>query len=455
MTATTDFDIHAKQDLAGVEKKWEQFQDENDISKIEDIDERILKEEIEKDLGFVSKMTVQEYTLFQKWQEVQRKYPTTETHGLFGTQKVLDDAVNNKIGNVRNNIWIPESPEDYEKLEPVLEFTDDHEIIEKGGQLGAKTENKRGKTTKLNNKSETWNTLRTFLSTMKNNSNIGRQLFFNVKDNKSDKHLGVICISGDFMDLTPRDSAIGWDRQSKTFGGMINHTAIGSSIVPTQPLGYSYTGGKLLAYLCLSDIVQNLWKEKYGDHLVGVTTTSLYGKSKTNTLSQYDGLKYWKKMGFTMGSVSYEPQLNTKNLIKQWLKKNHTRKYFEWYEATRANGQPLKRDHKNRSYMFTYSRLGIPKEYIKTDHARGIYFARLYNNTYEFLRGEVKEDQLDKRFDNSTEALVNVWKNKHAKNRVKNLLATNRFSYDSHFYDDLIYLDWEQCKEKYLNQVGR
>ena len=79
MTATTDFDIHAKQDLAGVEKKWEQFQDENDISKLEDVDERILKEEIEKDLGFVSKMTVQEYTLFQKWQEVQRKYPTTES----------------------------------------------------------------------------------------------------------------------------------------------------------------------------------------------------------------------------------------------------------------------------------------------------------------------------------------------------------------------------------------
>jgi hypothetical protein len=156
-----------------------------------------------------------------------------------------------------------------------------------------------------------------------------------------------------------------------------------------------------------------------------------------------------------MGSVSYEPQANTKKLIKQWLKKNHTRKYFEWYEATRANGQPLKRDHKNRSYMFTYSRLGIPKEYIKTDHARGIYFARLYNNSYEFLRGEVKEDQLDKRFDNSTEALVNVWKNKHVKNRVKNLLATDRFTYDSHFYDDLIYLDWEQCKEKYLNQVGR
>ncbi len=158
MTATTDFDIHAKQDLAGVEKKWEQFQDENDISKIEDIDEKILKEEIEKDLGFVSQMTVQEYTLFQKWQEVQRKYPTTESSTVFGVQKVLDQEVKKKIDKVRNNIWIPESPEDYEKLEPVLEFTDDHEIIEKGGQLGGKTEVKRDKT-----KSETWNTLRTFL----------------------------------------------------------------------------------------------------------------------------------------------------------------------------------------------------------------------------------------------------------------------------------------------------
>ena len=439
-----DFDIHAKQDLEGVEKKWQQFQDENDISNLEDIDEKVLKEAIEKDLGYVSKMTVQEYTLFQKWQEVHRKYPTAETTTLYGTERLLKShEQKHQIESVRKNIWIPESPEDYDKLEPVLEFTDDS------------TKNFKGKAVRTQQLSENWNTLRTFLSTMKNNSNIGRQLFFNVNDNRSGKHLGVICISGDFMDLTPRDSAIGWDRQSKTFGGMINHTAIGSSIVPTQPLGYSYTGGKLLAYLCLSDDVQRIWQEKYGDKLVGVTTTSLYGKAKANTLSQYDGLKYWKRMGFTMGSVSYEPQPETKKLIKQWLKKNHTRKYFEWYEATRANGQPLKRDHKNRSYMFTYSKMGIEKSLIKTDHARGIYFARLYENTYEYLRGEVKDDGLISRFDSSTEALVKVWKDKHASKRIKNLLATDRFSKESHFYDDLIYLDWEQCKEKYLNQVGR
>ena len=65
-------------------------------------------------------------------------------------------------------------------------------------------------------------------------------------------------------------------------------------------------GGKLLALMCLSDEVQYQWRRQYGDVLVGVTTTSLYGKNKAGGLSQYDGLKHWKKMGFSSGSVSYE-----------------------------------------------------------------------------------------------------------------------------------------------------
>ena len=434
-----------------VEDQYKTWCDSNDISKVEDIDQRELKEAIEKDLAFVSKMTVQEYTLYEKWIEVHEKYKTAPTNSAFDDRPALVDPTQESfIKSVKNNIWIPESPDDIEELEPVLEFTDDHEIIEKGGQLGAKTEIKRDKS-----KPETWNTLRTFLSTMKNNSNIGRQMFFIVKDNKSGKYLGVICISGDFMDLTPRDNYIGWDRDIKTFKGKINHTAIGSSIVPTQPLGYSFTGGKLLAYLCLSDDVQRLWKEKYGDTLVGVTTTSLYGKAKANTLSQYDGLKYWKRMGFTTGSVSFQPSRPTRNMIWQWLKKNHTRKYWEWHEAKRPNGQPLKRDHKNRSLNFTYSKLDIPKDYIRTEHQRGIYFTTLYNNTNDFLCGKIEEKDLVKRFDTSTEALVEVWKNKHARKRVKSLVEQNRYSKDSHFYDDLIYMDWPQTKDRFLNQVGR
>ena len=66
-----------------------------------------------------------------------------------------------------------------------------------------------------------------------------------------------------------------------------------------------------------------------------------------------------------------------------------------------------------------------------------------------------KKKILVKRFDTSTEALVEVWKNKHARKRVKSLVEQKRYSTDSHFYDNLIYMNWEECKKEFLGQVGR
>jgi len=189
--------------------------------------------------------------------------------------------------------------------------------------------------------------------------------------------------------------------------------------------------------------------------LAGVTTTSLYGKTKANGLSQYDNLDYWKPMGFTSGSVSFEPEKQTRYQVREWLKTNHTRKYFEWYAAKKESGQPHKRDHKNRSLNFTYSQLNIPKELIRTEHARGIYFSPLYDNTNEYLRGEIKDDALIKSFDTSVEHLTQVWRDKHAKGRIGFLKKKNKVSTETLFYDDLIYLSWEETKDKYLSQIGR
>ena len=436
-----------------IETQWKKWQDENPASSFMDIDDGELKERTIRDLTYVSQMDVKEYTLYQKWCEVHEKYPTVVNQTLFGEEvQLLDPKQQIIVDSVKNNIWVPNSYEDYLNLQPVLEYTDDSSIMSAKGIDGSdiQIDNKRSKQLP-----EKWNTARNFISTMKNNSNIGRNLNFFVKDAKSSKYLGVICISSDFLDLTPRDSVIGWPRELKTQGGMINHTAIGSTIVPFQPLGYNYVGGKLLALLCLSDEVQNLWKKQYGDTLIGVTTTSLYGKTKLNGLSQYDNLDHWQKMGFTAGSVSFEPGRDTRYLIREWLKAKHSRKYFEWYVAKKPSGQPHKRDHKNRSLGFTYTKLGVPKEIIRTDHARGIYFSPLYNNSYEFLRGEIKEDALVKSFDTSYESLVDIWKNKHAKGRIKQLVKKDTVSYESLFYDDLIYMTWEETKAKYLSQVGR
>jgi len=412
-----------------VEKQWQAWQEKNPV--IEHIDTDELKSKLIEDLTYASQMDVKEYTLYQKWCEVKERYPVQNVSTLWGDElQMVNKNQKEIIDEVKTNFWMPKNPDDYENLKPKL--------VLHNGPLA-----------------ETWNAIRTFSSTMKNNSNIGRNLFYAVVDEVTGNYLGVICISSDFLDLTPRDTAIGWSRDVKTQQGMINHTAIGSTIVPLQPLGYNYMGGKLLALLCLADTVQNDWKKQYGDTLVGVTTTSLYGKTKAGGLSQYDGLTHWNAMGFSSGSVAFEPKRSTANMVYNWIKENHTRKYFEWWEAKNTQGLPLKRDHKNRSLNFAYPKLGIPKELIRTAHQRGIYFSPLYNNTNEYLRKEIGEDALVKSFDTSEEALTTIWKTKYAKGRIRQLQKKNMVSYENLFYDDLIYLTWEETKAKYLPQVGR
>ena len=414
-----------------VEKQWSEWSEANPPETFTHVDTSELTEKLITDLTYASQMDVREYTLYQKWLEVKERYPVQDVSTLFGqeTQMVYPEQ-EELIKKVKSNFWVPKDPDDFANLKPVMKLHN--------GDLA-----------------ETWNAIRTFSSTMKNNSNIGRNLFYTVEDEVTGKYLGVICISSDFLDLTPRDKAIGWDRDVKTQQGMINHTAIGSTIVPLQPLGYNYMGGKLLALLCLADTVQKDWKERYGDVLVGVTTTSLYGNTKAGGLSQYDGLEYWNKMGFSSGSVAFEPKRATSKMVYEWIKENYPRKYFEWWEAKNTQGLPLKRDHKNRSLNFAYPKLNIPKELIRTEHQRGIYFSPLYNNTNEYLRKEINDEQLVKSFDTSEQALADIWKTKYAKGRIRQLQKKDNVSYESLFYDDLIYLSWEETKNKYLPQVGR
>ena len=415
-----------------VETQWKKWQDETPIEPLTFTEDE-LRERTIKELTYVSQMDVKEYTLFQKWCEVQEKYPSIVSQTLWGEERLLEDEGQRRaIQEIKNNFWLPNDPDAYMALEPELIYANKQDDLP-----------------------ELWNCIRTFSSTMKNNSNIGRNLNFIVRDKSTKKYLGVICISSDFLDLTPRDNFIGWSREKKTQGNMINHTAIGSTIVPLQPLGFNYVGGKLLALLCLATPIQELWEKLYGDKLVSITTTSLYGKTKAGGLSQYDNLDFWQPMGFTSGSVSFEPLQDTRYMIRDWLKVNHTRKYFEWYVAKKPSGQPHKRDHKNRSLSFTYAKMKIPKELIRSEHARGIYFAPLYDKTCEFLRGECDGKNMKKLFNTDIESLSNVWKEKHAKPRIKQLVKKGRVSSETLFYDDLTVLSWEETKAKYLPQVGR
>ena len=199
-----------------VQKQYDEYQanyvEQDVLSKDE------LRDLIIKDLSYVSKMGVEEYTLYQKWLEIQMKYPTQEVSTLFGVEQQLTNPDHDKlITESKNNIWFPEDPMDFEKLEPELVYTDNIKSTQSAGTL-----------------IEKWNCVRTMTSTMKNSSNIGRNLHYLVRDKVTGKYLGVICITGDFIDLTPRDEHIGWEREFKTNSGKLNNSVIGSTIVPLQ-----------------------------------------------------------------------------------------------------------------------------------------------------------------------------------------------------------------------------
>ena len=49
-----------------------------------------------------------------------------------------------------------------------------------------------------------------------------------------------------------------------------------------------------------------------------------------------------------------------------------------------------------------YSKLDIPKNLIRTDHARGIYWSPLYDNSIEYLNKKIEDKDLIKSFDTTS-----------------------------------------------------
>jgi len=389
----------------------------------EPVDGDELKEIILGELNLFSNMSVEEYTLYIKWNYLQSIYPNKCDDNPFFKPPIIDQYP--EIGRVKSNIWIPNDLSEFHDLQPQLIFCDKPELTKE------------------------WTILRHFLSTMNYKGLVGRRLNFIVLDKRTKKYLGIFCLSSDFLDLVPRDKFIGWDRDTKTYGG-INHTGIGSTIVPTQPLGYNYVGGKLLALLLLSDQVVDTWNKKYGDEIAGITTTSLYG-----SYSQYNSLKYWKKMGKTNGTIKFNHTSTVANKIRQYLKYTDPEFYHKCYVFQKPSGTgPFYRDATQRGIMNAYAKLGIKSTSVVSEHQRGIYFCPLYDNTKEFLRKE--QPKLgNKLFDNSVEALSKLWIEKYAKKRYESLVSDNRLNNSTLFYDDMLECDWNTIKERYLKDVGR
>ena len=92
------------------------------------------------------------------------------------------------------------------------------------------------------------------VSSHNNEDNIpGRELRLMVYEKNSNKVVGFIRLQSPLINSKPRNEWLGKPPDLKIFN---RHAVMVFAIVPSQPFGYNYLGGKLLALMCISHSIR-------------------------------------------------------------------------------------------------------------------------------------------------------------------------------------------------------
>ena len=154
----------------------------------------------------------------------------------------------------------------------------DFEIVRVGGKV---------KGGSLQVSQEYFTELLAAVSSHNNEQNVpGRELKWVIFEKNTKKILGFIRFGSPTINSKPRNLWLGKCPDLSIFN---RHAAMGFVIVPSQPFGYNYLGGKLLALLCCSHYARERLNEEFEKDIGLFETTSLYGS--VTDASQYDGLK--------------------------------------------------------------------------------------------------------------------------------------------------------------------
>ena len=385
------------------------------------------KAKLKENMDYLMTMSVQEQTLYKKWVELQE--PTmiqakSQIASYYDLQWKPTD-INNKELTIK----------EIESLDPYVEIVEDPK------------------------ESTKWAAVRRMIHTMDFTANPGRNVKINVKDRVSGKLLGQISLASDVTAMGVRDNFIGWTKDNKFVDGKLNNTTIASTIVCTQPLGYNFLGGKLIAMMTTTPEVREYWNSKYKNVLIAVGTTSLYGIH-----SQYNGIPLFKTLGESAGKISLKPDDKFYDPWHQWIKENRAQWYKDNISDERArNGASMGYEAngpvsgiKQKILGQIFKECGIKATQYHHGFKRGVYMAMMYENGCEYLRNEITEDKLilKDKFKQGTE-YINKWWKKHAISRYTKLYDEGRIKPEHLFYIDAIGISWEEMKAKYLSEVGR
>jgi hypothetical protein len=274
----------------------------------------------------------------------------------------------------------------------------------------------------------TWDTCLNMISSHSNMVSIpGKALKLAVKEKNSGQFVGFMRFGSPVINCKPRNDLLGNVPELTVF----NKTAImGFVIVPCQPFGYNYLGGKLLAALCCSHEVREKLNAKYDMNLVMFETTSLYGNTKG--ASMYDGMKpMLRYKGDTMSD--FIPMLHGKPYLA----------LVDYVEKIVGKNVLVKEGASSRKLKMTNAIIGLIKKSLKDDELKKFnqtiknaknlteqkrYYVSNYGieNFIDIVNGKTNEIVKAPNFDRYYQSELIEWWRKLAVKRYEKLKEENR-----------------------------
>ena len=278
---------------------------------------------------------------------------------------------------------------------------------------------------------KTFDTLLEMTASFSPDENPGKTAKYIVKETNTDKIVGFIRFGSPLINSKPRNDYLGDVPNLDIF----NQRAImGFNIVPTQPFGYNYLGGKLMAAICCSSDIRRMLNKKYDTEFCLFETTSLYGNIKGG--SMYDGMRPYlrykgdtqSKFLLTLGEEIY-PELKDwfteKNDGEELIRKGASSRKLKMSTKMVGIIKASLKEHDEKAYELFTDKIQTAGEV--TTQKRFYMSEYGFSNVKNVLLG--KENVLTKaenydRFE--LDNIINKWWKKKATKRYDNVVADGR-----------------------------
>jgi len=278
--------------------------------------------------------------------------------------------------------------------------------------------------------SNTFDTMLEMVASFSPDTAPGKEMKLIVKETTTNTVVGFIKLGSPLINSKPRNDYLGGVPDLEIFN---KRAIMGFNIVPVQPFGYNYLGGKLMAAICNSHAVRRMIDEKYNTEFCLFETTSLYGNLKG--ASMYDGMRPYlrykgdtqSKFLLTLGEDIYfemRDWFTEKNGGEDLIHKGASSRKLKMQTKMVGVIKASLKEHDTKAYeLFTAA---MEKAGGVTTQKRFYMGEYGYSNAKEVLLGKekvlTKADNYDKfELDN----IVSWWK-KNATKRYNKMIAEGK-----------------------------